>query len=160
MRNGQEIANSKVFFIEKGDLKHEFIHDICANKNIVLVGIPGAYTPTCNKSHIPELYTQRKKIYAKNIDLIICIVVNDAFVIEGWKESLNIEDDKFMFLSDGNCEFAKISGLDVDLSVAGLGKRLKRFSCTLKNLIVNDLFVEDEIVKDKNTNATSILKRI
>jgi peroxiredoxin len=111
-------------------------------KRIVIFGLPGAYTPTCSAKHVPGYVKNLDALKAKKVDEVWCISLNDGFVMAAWGRDQKAIG-KVRFLGDGNGELSKKLGLDVDLSVAGLGTRLQRCS----------LFVEDGVVKQLNVEA-------
>ncbi len=159
MNNLQKIPNTKVFYIENGDLKNAMLHELYNDKRILLFGVPGAFTPTCTKTHAPSFVENAQKFFDKSIDKIVCIAVCDPFVIKAWQEIID-PDCKLVFVSDGNGDFARAADLEVNLDVAGLGKRLKRFSCIVDKLVVNDIYIETDVSKDSNTNASAVLSRM
>lgn len=103
--------------------------------------MPGAFTPTCSQKHLPGFVEKAAEFKSKGVDTIACISVNDAFVMKAWKENLNIKDE-VLLLSDGNGEFTKAIGCELDLSdkPVGLGVRSRRYA----------LFAEDGVVKISN----------
>lgn len=115
--------------------------DIFANKNVVLFSLPGAFTPTCSTSHLPrfeELYDEFK---AQGVDEIICVSVNDAFVMFQWGKSQNAKN--VFLLPDGNGEFTRKMGMLVDKSNLGFGMRSWRYSMYLENGEIKKAFIED-----------------
>ena len=115
--------------------------DVFAGKNIVLFSLPGAFTPTCSTSHLPrfeELYDEFK---AQGVDAIVCISVNDAFVMYQWGKSQNAE--KVFLLPDGNGEFTRKMGMLVDKSNLGFGMRSWRYSMYVENGTITKAFIED-----------------
>tara|TARA_B100000989_G_C19501750_1_gene454603 strand:+ start:886 stop:1365 length:480 start_codon:yes stop_codon:yes gene_type:complete len=115
--------------------------ELFKEKKNLLIGVPGAFTPTCSLQHLPGFIKNKKIFYAKGIDQIIFVSVNDPFVISEWAKSKNEIDIKFFGDPDGN--FAKQTGLIVDLSVIGLGIRLSRFAMVIDNMKVSLLLDED-----------------
>lgn len=110
-------------------------------KKVVLFAVPGAFTPSCAQKHLPGYVSNADKIKANGIDEIICVAVNDPFVMKHWGEIAGAEG-KVTMLPDGNGEFIEKLGLSFDGSGAGLGKRAQRFSMVIDNNIVKDLQVE------------------
>ena len=108
-------------------------------KRIVIFGLPGAYTPTCSAQHVPGYVEQLASLKAKGVDEVWCVAVNDGFVMAAWGKQLGAFG-KVRMLGDGSAEFAKKLGLDKDLTGAGMGVRMQRFS----------LLVEDGVVKRVN----------
>ncbi len=107
----------------------------------VLFGLPGAFTPTCSASHLPGYVVQADAIKAKGVERIVCMSVNDAFVMKAWGNASNAEE--IVMLADGNAEFTKALGLDFDVSVAGMGVRCMRFAAIIEDGVVTNIFVEE-----------------
>jgi peroxiredoxin len=106
----------------------------------VLFSVPGAFTPTCSAKHLPGFVERADEILAKGVDEIVCMAVNDVFVMNAWGQSANA--DKITMLADGNAEFANAIGLELDASGFGMGQRSQRFAFIADNGIVTGLFVE------------------
>lgn len=115
--------------------------DLFANKKVVLFAVPGAFTPTCSASHLPGFITLADKFFAKGIDSIICLSVNDAFVMKAWGDSQNAEH--ITMLADGDAAFTKGLGLDKETGVFG-GSRSKRYAMIVDNGEVTHLNIEAE----------------
>jgi peroxiredoxin len=111
-------------------------------KKVVLFSVPGAFTPTCSKKHLPGYIKEADAIKAKGVDTIACMAVNDVFVMDAWAKAAGA-GDKVLMLADGNAEFTKKLGLEMDASKHGMGLRSKRFS----------MIVEDGVVKELNVEA-------
>jgi glutaredoxin/glutathione-dependent peroxiredoxin len=132
--------------------------DFFKGKKVVLVGVPGAFTPTCSMNHLPGFVQHADEIHAKGVDTIACISVNDAHVMGAWGKHAGA-DGKVMMLADGNADFAKATGLEFDLNVAGMGLRNKRYSMLVDNGVVKQLNIETE--KGVNVSgAETILKQL
>ena len=108
---------------------------------VVLVAVPGAFTPTCSDHHLPGFVLRAEDIKAKGVDRIACISVNDAFVMGAWGETRGVGED-VMMLADGNGEFAQAMGLTMDGSGFGLGTRSQRYAAILEDGVVKELLVE------------------
>jgi len=110
-------------------------------KTVVLVSVPGAFTPTCDARHLPGFVELAADFKAKGVDTIACMAVNDVFVMKAWGKSSAVED-KVLMLADGNGDYARALGLDFDASGFGMGVRGQRFAVVVKNGTVAGLFVE------------------
>ena len=110
-------------------------------KRVALFAVPGAYTPTCSAQHLPSFKTHEAALRAKGIDAIACTSVNDVFVMDAWAKSQGV-DGTMDFLADGNGEFAKAIGLELDGSGFGLGQRSQRYAMIVNDGVVEQLFVE------------------
>jgi glutaredoxin-like protein len=116
--------------------------DVFAGKTVIVFSLPGAFTPTCSSSHVPR-YNQLQPIFkAHGIDEIICISVNDAFVMNEWKHSQRA--DRVTFLPDGNGDFTAGMGLLVDKNDLGFGKRSWRYSMLVRDGVIEKMFIETE----------------
>lgn len=110
--------------------------EIFNGKKVVLFALPGAFTPTCSASHLPGYVVKSDEIFAKGVDRIVCLSVNDAFVMGAWGEQQNVED-RVMMIADGSGHFTQAVGLELDCRQGGLGMRSQRYA-----MIVNDGVVE------------------
>ena len=112
-----------------------------AGRRIALFSVPGAYTPTCSAKHLPGFVEQASAIKAKGIDEIACTAVNDAFVMGAWGKASGV-DDSVTMLADGNGDFVKAIGLEMDGSKFGMGTRGQRFAMIVNDGVVEQLHVE------------------
>ena len=110
-------------------------------KTVVLFSVPGAFTPTCHAKHLPGFVHNVDKLKAKGVDSIACLAVNDVFVMDAWGKASGT-GDKIMMLADGNADFTKALGLELDASGFGMGTRGKRFALVAKDGVVTQLNVE------------------
>ena len=133
--------------------------EIFAGKTVVLFAVPGAFTPTCSMNHLPGFLTHNDELRAKGVDTIAVVAVNDIFVMGAWKDAKDA-GDKILFLSDGNAEFTKAIGLDIDLSVAGLGVRSKRYSMLVEDGTVKLFNVEDSPGQAEKSGAEALLEQM
>lgn len=116
--------------------------DIFKGKKVILFAVPGAFTPTCSKQHLPSYVANYDKIKSQGVDTIACMSVNDAFVMDAWGKDRAV-GDKILMLADGNGEFTKQLGLELDGSKFGLGTRSKRFSMIVNDGVVETLNVDE-----------------
>ena len=121
--------------------KPQSTDDVFKGKKVVLFAVPGAFTPTCHKNHLPGFLNNADKIRAKGIDAIVVTGVNDVFVMDAWKKNTGAEG-KIEFLADGSAAFAKALGLSVDLGERGLGTRSQRYAMIVNDGKIEQLFVE------------------
>jgi peroxiredoxin len=115
--------------------------DYFKGKRVALFSVPGAFTPTCSAKHLPGFVAHAAELRAKGIDEIACTAVNDAFVMGAWGKASGVGDDVVM-LADGNGEFVKAIGLEMDGSKFGMGPRGQRFAMVVNDGAVEHLFVE------------------
>lgn len=114
-------------------------NDIFANKKVVVFAVPGAFTPTCSQAHLPGFVVQANAIKEQEVDAIVCLSVNDSFVMKAWGEASNAED--LIMLADGGAAFTKAIGLDMETGDFG-GVRSQRYSMIVDNGKVTHLNVE------------------
>jgi len=116
--------------------------EVFKGKKVVLFGVPGAFTPTCHKNHLPGFRDKASEIKAKGVDTIAVTATNDAFVMGAWRDATS-SGDKIEFLADGSANFAKATGLSLDLTERGMGVRTKRFSMLVDDGVVKTLNIEE-----------------
>ena len=133
--------------------------ELFSGRNVVLFAVPGAFTPTCHRNHLPGFLGKIDEIKAKGIDAVAVVAANDVFVMNAWAKDSGGEG-KIEFLSDGNADFAKAIGLTLDGSGFGLGTRFQRFSMIVKDGIVASLAVEDGPGKAELSGAEALLKEL
>jgi peroxiredoxin len=117
------------------------VGDLFKGKKVVLFAVPGAFTPTCSMKHLPGFVEQAKAIRAKGVDEIVCLSVNDAFVMGAWGDAQGAKG-KVRMVADGNGEFTRAVGLEMDGSGFGLGKRSQRYAMIVKDGTVEHVLVE------------------
>ncbi|KAK3445532.1 hypothetical protein EUGRSUZ_A01555, partial [Eucalyptus grandis] len=117
---------------------------LTAGKKSILFAVPGAFTPTCSQKHLPGFVEKAGELKAKGVDTIACVSVNDAFVMRAWKENLGIGDE-VLLLSDGNGDFTRAIGCELDLSdkPIGLGVRSRRYALLAEDGVVKVLNLEE-----------------
>jgi peroxiredoxin len=115
--------------------------ELFRGKTVVLFSVPGAFTPTCHAKHLPGFVQHAAQLKAKGVDTIACLAVNDVFVMAAWGKASGAGDDILM-LADGNAEFTKALGLELDATGFGMGIRGKRFALVVRDGIVQHLNVE------------------
>ena len=130
--------------------------DVFRGRKVVLVAVPGAFTPTCDRNHLPSYVKNAAAIKAKGIDAIVVTAVNDVFVLDAWSKSAGASDIEF--IADGNGDFARALGLALDGSGFGLGTRSQRYSMIVDDGVVKSLNVEDTPSKADVSGADNLLK--
>jgi peroxiredoxin (alkyl hydroperoxide reductase subunit C) len=115
--------------------------DLFKGKKVALFAVPGAFTPTCSAKHLPGFVQHAADIKAKGVDTIVCMSVNDAFVMGAWAKDQGV-DDSIVMLADGSAAFTKALGLELDLVARGLGMRSQRFAMIVEDGRVTHLAVE------------------
>lgn len=112
-----------------------------SGKKVVLVSVPGAFTPTCSMNHLPGFVEQAAALKAKGVDTIACMAVNDVFVMDAWGRDRGVADD-VMMLADGNGDYTKALGLEMDASGFGMGLRGQRFAIVVDDGVASHVAVE------------------
>ena len=115
--------------------------ELFSGKKVVLVSVPGAFTPTCSKGHLPGFINQADEISGKGVDTIACMAVNDVFVMHAWGEDRGV-GDKVVMLADGNGDYAKALGLEMDATGFGMGMRGQRFAIVVDDGVAKHVAVE------------------
>lgn len=133
--------------------------DIFKNRKVVLVGVPGAFTPSCHRNHLPGYLERIDELKAKGIDAVIVTSVNDIFVLDAWSKASGAQG-KIEFLSDGNADFAKATGLIFDGTGFGLGPRSQRYSMLVEDGTVRLLNVEESAGQVQAASAEEMLAKL
>jgi glutaredoxin/glutathione-dependent peroxiredoxin len=154
---GDKIPSVKLKHMTKEGIKDITTDELFKGK-VALFGLPGAFTPTCSAKHLPGFVQNADAIRGKGVDRIVCLSVNDAFVMDAWGKNQNV-GDKVMMVADGNADFAKAIGLEMDGSGYGMGTRIRRFSMVVDNGTVKQLNVEKPGAFEVS-NAETMLKQI
>jgi glutaredoxin/glutathione-dependent peroxiredoxin len=138
----------------------EFTTDeIFRDKKVVLFAVPGAFTPACSQRHLPGYVDRAANIKAKGINEIVCVAVNDAFVMGAWGKEQKTEG-KVRMLADGSGDFARALGLELDLTKGGLGIRSKRYAMLVDNGVVKSLNVEAQPGQVDVSGAEAMLRAL
>jgi len=153
---GDEIPSATLYQMTPEGPKPVGTDDVFKGKRVVLFALPGAFTPTCSAAHLPGYVVKADDLRGKGIDSIVCLSVNDAFVMDAWGKSQNVEDDVTM-LADGSGEFTRAVGMELDLSERGLGVRSKRYAMVVEDGVVKHLNVEPDPGKLSNASAETVL---
>lgn len=152
IKEGDKIPAVKV---KNSDMSDVTTDELFSGKKVVLFAVPGAFTPTCSNQHLPGYIEQADAMKAKGVDEIICLSVNDAFVMAAWGEDRGA-GDKVRMIADGNGDLTKAIGLEMDGSGIGFGLRCQRFAAIVDNGTVTKLAVE-EPMKFEVSAAEAIL---
>jgi peroxiredoxin len=141
IQQGDKLPEATMHMIKEGRPIPVTTNDLFAGKKVVVFAVPGAFTPTCSQAHLPGYVVNADAIKAKGVDSIVCIAVNDAFVMDSWGEDRNAEE--LEMVGDGNGDFTKALGLEMDGSGFGLGTRSQRYAMVVEDGTVTNLSVED-----------------
>ena len=153
------LPNSEVFILQEGEPTKKKIKDFFKNKKVVLFGLPGAYTSVCSAKHLPGYVNLHDKYKEKGIDHIICISVNDPFVMDAWGKENNV-GDKIVMMGDPFLNFTKEISADVDKSERGLGIRSNRYTMYVEDMKVIKLQEEKDTGSCEISAAESFLNLV
>jgi len=156
---GEHLPNATLRLLTPDGPKPVETKDYFAGKTVVLFGLPGAFTPTCHKNHLPGFIVNEARFKAKGVDKIAMTAVNDHHVLKAWADATGATGH-VDFLADGNGDFAKAIALDLDLSAGGLGLRSKRYSMLVVDGVVKLLNVEPDAGKVDFSGAQDLLAEI
>ncbi len=141
-----------------GQIEEVQTADLFGGRKVVLFALPGAFTPTCSAKHLPGFIEKADEIKAKGVDEIVCLSVNDVFVMGAWADSQGA-GDKVTLLADGNCELSSAIGLEFDGSKFGMGTRSQRYAAIIEDGVVKHLAVE-EPAQFKVSSAEAVLEAL
>jgi glutaredoxin-like protein len=144
--SGQKVPNATFPIIADDTWGARTSDEIFNNKTVVVFSLPGAFTPTCSSSHLPRYNELAPKLFANGVDEIVCISVNDTFVMNAWAKDQDASN--ISFIPDGNGDFTQGMGLLVDKSDIGFGKRSWRYAMLVKNGIIEKMFIEPDLPGD------------
>ena len=143
---------------EEGPVKRT-TQDIFAGRTVVLFGVPGAFTPTCHRNHLPGFIEQRDAILAAGVDEVAVVATNDLWVMDAWANATGAKG-RILFLSDDDGAFARATGLKIDRTGTGVGLRLQRFSMIVEDGVVRSLSVEETPREATASGAARILEQV
>jgi peroxiredoxin len=157
IQEGDKLPDATMHVMRDGKPAAVTTSELFGGKKVVLFAVPGAYTPTCSQAHLPGFVVNADTIRDKGVDAIVCVSVNDAFVMDAWGKDKNAE--AIMMVGDGNGEFTSKLGLEMDGSGFGLGKRSQRYAMVVEDGVVTKLAVEAP-GKFEVSKAESILEAL
>ena len=149
IKENDQIPNSEIFILEDGEPIKKNIKEYLKDKKVIIFGLPGAYTSVCTEKHLPGYVNMYEKYKEKGIDQIICISVNDPFVMSAWGKE-NKVGHKIVMMGDPFLNFTNAIGANIDKSVRGLGIRSNRYT-----MLVNDMKVI-KLKEEKDTGSCSV----
>ena len=156
LKTKDQIPDIEIFHLIDGEPQTSKIRDILGNGKVILFGLPGAFTSTCSKLHLPGYVGNADKIKSKGIEKIFCLSVNDPFVMNAWGEANNA-GGKITMLSDPYLLFTKAIGAEVDRNSKGMGIRSNRYAMVIQNLEVVNIQVEKETKQCGLSSAEGVL---
>ena len=159
IKENDQIPNADVFIMENGEPFKKNTQTLLKDKKVVIFGLPGAYTSVCSAKHLPGYVNMFEQYKEKGIDHIICISVNDPFVMSAWGKEHNVED-KILMIGDPFLNFTKGIGADVDKSARGLGIRSNRYTMLVDNLKIVKLQEEADTGSCEISAAENFIKLV
>lgn len=147
------------YFDDDGSMVTATFGELTREKTVVVFAVPGAFTPTCSTKHLPGYVSRADEMRARGVDAIMCMSVNDAFVMNAWGESAGARTAGVRLLADGSAELSRAMGTDLDLSAQGMGIRSRRFAMIVRDGVVEYLAMEAGD-KYETSGAEDILKRL
>lgn len=141
VKKGNRLPDATLYEMGKDGIETRAVSGLASGRRVVIFGLPGAFTPTCSARHVPGYVEQWGAFKEKGIDDIICVSVNDAYVMGAWAKTQGTEG-KVRMLADGSAEFTRALGLEQDLSARGMGVRSQRYALYADNGVVKVLNVE------------------
>ena len=147
IKAGERMPSGTLKTMTKDGPKDVATDELFKAKQVVLFSVPGAFTPTCDAKHLPGFVQLAEQLRAKGVDTIACMAVNDVFVMNAWGKSANV-GDKILMLADGNGDYSKALGLELDARGYGMGTRGQRFA----------VLVQDGVAKQVNIEAPGQFK--
>lgn len=140
---GNELPNATLIKMGADGPESVELASLTKGKTVLIFAVPGAFTPTCTNSHLPGYVNNAEAFYAKGVDAIYCVCVNDPFVAQAWGDMIGAEDKKITVFSDAASEFTKALGVDFDAPPAGLYGRSKRYALIAKDNKVTNFELEE-----------------
>ena len=158
IKKGDKLPDAKVFILDKVP-KEVSIKEIVGEEKIILFGLPGAFTPTCSAKHLPGFVIAIDRFKEKGIKKVVCISVNDPFVMDAWGKTHNVQD-KILMVGDSKGDFTKNIGAELNLTNRGLGVRSSRYTMLVEKGSVLKISEEEVAGKCEVTAAENFLKEI
>ncbi len=157
---GEKLPDATVkIFDDQDRLVDVLTSNIFDGRRILMFGVPGAFSPECSDIHLPGYLNNIDKFHAAGIDQVLCLAINDAFVLRAWADKYDI-DHRILMLSDGNATFTRAVGLDFDASAVCAGVRTRRFAMLVDDGVVKDVQVEDRPTDVTTSAAAVMLERL
>lgn len=133
--------------------------EVFSGKKVVLFAVPGAFTPTCQMKHLPGFIEHADAFKAKGVDTVACTAVNDIDVLDNWAKVTGAKD-RILFLADGNADFARAIGADMDARAKGRGTRSKRYAMLVEDGVVTSIHIEDSPTQVTSSSAETLLQEM
>jgi peroxiredoxin len=158
LRTGDRLPTVRLKAVTGDGVRDVTTDDLFAGRKVVLFAVPGAFTPTCSAQHLPGFVKNAARLRDKGVDRVVCVSVNDAFVMQAWAKDRSVGDEVTL-VADGNAEFTRAVGLDMDASRFGMGVRSQRYALIAEDGVVTHVAV-DAPMKFEVSSAEAILDRL
>ena len=159
LKTKDQIPDTEIFQLVNGEPQKSKLREILGNGKIILFGLPGAFTSTCSKLHLPGFVANADKLKAKGVKNIFCLSANDPYVMNAWGE-INNTENKIKMLSDPYLLFTKAIGAEVDRNSKGMGIRSNRYLMVIENFTIVNIHVEKETKECGLTSAENLLNNL
>ena len=156
---GQRLPEGRLTVMGENGPEPKTVAEVFGGRTVLLFAVPGAFTPTCHRNHMPGYVEHADAIRAKDVDAVACMSTNGAFVLDHWADATGAKG-RIEMLSDGNADFVRAIGLDLDASGLGLGTRAHRFAMLVEDGVVKDLVVEPSPAELGVASAESMLAKL
>ncbi len=158
IKKGDQLPDTKIFILDSSP-KEISLRQVIGEEKCIIFGLPGAFTSTCSTKHLPGFINAESQIKEKNIQKVVCVSVNDPFVMDAWGKAHNAQN-KVLMVSDPNCNFTKSIGAEINLAHKGLGIRSKRYVMLVEKGKIIKISEEEIAGKCEATAAENFLKDI
>ena len=159
MEIGSYLPNTPVQQLVDGQVLQINLAEFSAGKTIILVSVPGAFTPTCSEDHVPDYLSNISAFWDKGVDEIVILASNDFFVVKAWADQLTV-NKYFQFMADGSQKFAGAAGQLLDLTEIGLGMRSQRYAALVRDGQVEQISIEPDATAVSVSSAAAMLQQI
>lgn len=156
VRVGERLPPVRLGRLKHGEIEGVRLEDLLAGRRVIIVGLPGAFTPTCSRTHVPDFVTNAPSLKASGFDLIICLCANDPWTLDVWARALD-PLGRLLFLSDGNLELSRKLGLVRREPEYFLGERCRRFVMIVENAVITRLSIEPDLVTLTCTRSGDVM---
>ena len=156
IRVGERLPPVRLGRLDQGQIESVRLEELLAGRRAIIVGLPGAFTPTCSQTHLPDFVANAPSLKASGFDLVICLSANDPWTLDAWARELD-PLGRLMFLSDGNLELSRKLGLVRKEPAYFLGERCRRFVLIAENAVVTRLSIEPDAAQMTCTRAEDVL---
>lgn len=155
---GDRLPEATFYIVGDSGVEKRTTREVFEGRKVVFIGVPGAFTPTCHRNHVPG-FVENADAILERADALVVMAVNDPHVMAAWGKASGA-GDRILFLSDGNAEFTRAAGLEADRSASGMGTRTRRFAMIVEDGIVRSIGLDDVPGQIAETSAARILEQL